>query len=41
MDELLDGRLVGPVVAGGPRGMVLVERAVVENLFVNGAGRDE
>ena len=41
VDELLDGRLVGAVVTGGPGGMGLVQGPVVENLLVDGAGGDE
>lgn len=41
VDELLDRRFVGTVVTGGPGGMSLVQRPVVENPLVDGAGGDE
>jgi hypothetical protein len=41
VDKLLNGRLVGAVVASGPGGMGLVQGPVFENLLVDGAGGDE
>src|SRR5688500_8127709 len=41
VDKLLDGRLVRSVVARRSRGVVLVERAVIEDSFVDGACRDK
>src|SRR5687768_15099078 len=41
VDELFDGRLMGAVMAERPGGMRLVQRAVRQDLLVNGAGRNE
>src|SRR4051794_34294796 len=41
VDKLLDGRLVRSVVARRSSGVVLVERPVFEDSFVDGACRDE
>src|SRR5688572_12946135 len=41
VDELLDGRLVRTIVARRPRRMIFVERSIVENLLMDGTGRNE
>src|SRR5690349_4067271 len=40
-DELLNGRLMCAVVAGGARGMILVEWSVLQDLFMDCARGDE
>jgi hypothetical protein len=41
VDEFLDGRLVGAIVAGWPQGVSFVQRPIVQDFLVNRARRDE
>jgi hypothetical protein len=41
VNELLDGRLVGSVVARRPERVSFIKRSVIENLLMYGTGRNE
>jgi hypothetical protein len=41
VNELFDGRFMGSVVTRRPERMGLIERSVVEDLFMYGTGRNE